>query len=244
MKAGFWLSAIIGRWNWLAPLLAVSLIGCNSLPDLTEETELKVAQQENVVVVHGLFRTQRAMRPLRTPLSDAGFHVIEYRYPSTRKSVDELGCELRQFLIDQIALAPQVPLHVVGHSLGAVIAVKATTPTITGIGRVVQISPPNLGSPWAGSLEGMLGSWIASIEELSNREGGPLPLGTIPGSTTGVIAANSDTLVPQELTQLDGAVDQIHLPGSHTFVFWRSRTQQEIIHFLIHGRFSDDAPRP
>ena len=170
--------------------------------------------------------------------------MIEYRYPSTQKSVDELGRELRQFLIDQIALEPQVPLHIVGHSLGAVIAVKATTPTIVGIERVVQISPPNLGSPWAGSLEGMLGPWIATIEELSNREGGPLPRGTMPGSTTGVIAANGDTLVPQELTQLDGAVDQIHLPGSHTFVFWRSRTQQEIIHFLIHGRFSEDAPRP
>ncbi|MDE0959343.1 MAG: alpha/beta fold hydrolase [Planctomycetota bacterium] len=237
------LTTIIRHWIWLTPWLVVHLVGCNSLPDLTEGKQMKLAEQQNVVVVHGLFRTQRAMRPLRTPLTEAGFHVIEYRYPSTQKSVEELGRNLRQFLVDQIARDPQVPLHVVGHSLGAVISVKATTPTIPGIGRVVQISPPNLGSPWASKLEGVLGPWIATIEDLSSREGGPLPRGTMPGSTTGVIAANSDTLVPQELTQLDGAADQIHLPGSHTFVFWRTRTQQEIIHFLIHGRFSDDAPR-
>ena len=122
--------------------LMVILSGCNSLPDLVEDTMLEVSTRQRVLVVHGLFRTQRAMRPLHPALKDAGFDVIEYRYTSTRQTVGALATELREYLLEQVEQEPGVPLHVIGHSLGAVIAVKATSPTIPGIGRVVQISPP------------------------------------------------------------------------------------------------------
>ena len=224
--------------------LLVILSGCHSLPDLVEDTMLEVSNRQRVLVVHGLFRTQRAMRPLHPALKDAGFDVIEYRYTSTQQTVEALATELRDHLVEQVAQEPGVPLHVIGHSLGAVIAVKATSPTIPGIGRVVQISPPNRGSPVAKAFEGLVGPWIVSLEELSNRDGGPIPVGSEPGAQTGVIAATNDALVPLKSTKLEGAMDRIILPGSHTFVFWRTRTQQEIIHFLIHGHFSPEAPRP
>ncbi len=224
--------------------LLVIVSGCNSLPDLVEDTMLEVSSRQRVLVVHGLFRTQRAMRPLHPALRNAGFDVIEYRYTSTQQTVETLATELREYLLEQVDQEPDVPLHVIGHSLGAVIAVKATSPAIPGIGRVVQISPPNRGSPVAKAFEGLVGPWILSLEELSNRDGGPIPVGSEPGAQTGVIAAKSDAMVPIESTELAGAMDRIVLPGSHTFVFWRARTQQEIIHFLIHGQFSPDAPRP
>ena len=224
--------------------LLVIVSGCNSLPDLVEESMLEISTRQRVLVVHGLFRTQRAMRPLHPALKDAGFEVIEYRYTSTQQTVEALATELREYLLEKVAQEPGVPLHVIGHSLGAVIAVKSTSPTIPGIGRVVQISPPNRGSPVAKAFEGLVGPWILSLEELSNRDGGPIPSGSEPGAQTGVIAAKSDAMVPIQSTELAGALDRIVLPGSHTFVFWRARTQQEIIHFLIHGHFSATAPRP
>ncbi len=196
-----------------------------------------------VVVVHGLFRTQRAMRPLRRPLSAAGYQVIEYRYRTTRLEVQDHAEDLRDFLLQLVEQDPDRPLRLVGHSLGAVISVIATTPSIPGIDRVVQIAPPNLGSPVADRFEEMFGRFVVPLKELSADTGGPLPLGVEPGTPTGVIAAESDPMVPIPCTRLRGAVDHIQLPGSHTFVFWRDRTQKEIIHFLDHGRFSESAQR-
>jgi pimeloyl-ACP methyl ester carboxylesterase len=213
-----------------------------SLKDLEEP--LMAPAKERILVVHGLFRTHRAMRPLHAPLEKAGYEVLEYRYPSTRKEIDVLAEELRSHLHTLVQQQPAVRVHVIGHSLGAILSVRATTPAIAGIDKVIQISPPNQGSPVAKSFEGILGDWVAPIKELSSRGGGPLPEGTTPGTSTGIIAAADDVMVPIDCTDLDGATDRIILPGSHTFVFWRKRTQQEILHFLLHGRFSADAPRP
>ena len=223
-------------------ILTVTVSGCSSLQDL--EDDLHADSQQRVLVVHGLFRTNRAMKPLHSPLKDAGFEVLDYRYPSTRKDIDQLAAGLRTHLLELVEENPEAPLHVVGHSLGAILSVRATTPAIEGVGRVVQISPPNQGSPVARTFEGILGDWVVPMKELSDRGGGPLPEDTMPGMPTGVIAAADDVMVPISCTQLDGARDRIVLPGSHTFVFWRKRTQQEILHFLLHEQFSEHAPRP
>jgi len=233
----------VGRLDRIMLLiLAIAVSGCASSVDL--EDDLHLDARERVLVVHGLFRTHRAMWPLRAPLEDAGFEVLEYRYPSTRKDVDVLAEGLREHLHQLVDEQPGVPLHVVGHSLGAIISVRATTPEIVGVKRVVQISPPNQGSPVARTFERVLGDWVAPIKELSDRGGGPLPENTLPATATGIIAAASDVMVPLDCTYLEGATDRIILPGTHTFVFWRKRTQREVIHFLLRGRFSDDAPRP
>lgn len=227
---------------FLVGLVVTSGCASVSLDDLEEN--VRIDGKQRVLVVHGLFRTQRAMWPLRSPLEEAGFEVLEYRYPSTRKHVDDLTAGLREHLEQLVAQQPGVPLHVVGHSLGAILSVRATTPRIPGVMRVVQISPPNQGSPVARTFEGVLGEWVVPIKELSDRGGGPLPENTLPATPTGVIAAANDVMVPIDCTYIEGCADRIVLPGSHTFVFWRKRTQQEIVHFLSTGRFSESAPRP
>ena len=223
------------------------LSGCSSVKNYLWETEPDQkeapAMKTRVVVVHGLFRTQRAMRPLRKPLTQAGYEVIEYRYPTTQDKVQEHAKALREFLVEIVAEDSETPIRLVGHSLGAVISVIATTPAIPGIDRVVQIAPPNLGSPVAEKFEGMFGKFIIPLKELSANTGGPLPLGVEPGTETGIIAARSDQLVPIPCTSLHGARDHISLPGTHTWVFWREQAHVEILHFLEYGRFTDSATR-
>ena len=227
-------------------LSLLSLSGCSSVKNYLWEAEPvqkeAPAMKTRVVVVHGLFRTQRAMRPLRKPLTQAGYEVIEYRYPTTQDKVQEHAKALREYLLEIVAEDSQTPIRLVGHSLGAVISVIATTPAIPGIDRVVQIAPPNLGSPVAEKFEGMFGRFILPLKELSANTGGPLQ-GVEPGTETGVIAARSDQLVPIPCTALKGSKDHISLPGTHTFVFWRDQAHQEILHFLEHGQFSDAAER-
>lgn len=228
-------------------ILLVIISGCSSIEGFFRDDEHQKVEEPSmknrVLVVHGLFRTHRAMRPLVKPIQNAGYEVLEYRYPTTQLKVEDHAEDLRKYLLQLVEEDPDRSLRLVGHSLGAVISVMATTPAIPGIDRVLQISPPNQGSPVADRFEGMFGKFIAPLKELSASTGGPLPSGDIPGTPTGVIAAESDQLVPISCTQLRGSVDHIQLPGTHTFVFWRDKTQKEIIYFLDHGRFSETATR-
>ena len=230
-------------------ILILSLLpisGCSSVKNYLWETEPvqkeAPAMKTRVVVVHGLFRTHRAMYPLRKPLTSAGYEVIEYRYPTTQEKVEEHAKTLREYLLGIVAEDPESPVHLVGHSLGAVISVIATTPPIPGIDRVVQIAPPNLGSPVAEKFEGLFGRFIIPLKELSANTGGPL-MGLEPGTETGVIAAKNDQLVPVRCTALKGSKDHISLSGTHTYVLWRNQAHQEVLHFLKHGQFSESAER-
>ena len=129
-------------------LAAPGISGCSAPGD-----RITVGTGEEVVVlVHGLWRSHRALWPLRAPLLDAGYRVVDHRYPSTRGEIVENAAALRSEMV-RLASDPHVrKVHIVGHSLGAILARVATAdPVPPKAGRVVQISPPNQGSPWASS---------------------------------------------------------------------------------------------
>ena len=230
----------------LLVLFSLSISGCSTVEyyfgDTKPVQEKTSVMKKRVVVVHGLFRTNRAMYPLRKPLTKAGYEVIEYRYPTTQEKVQDHAKALKERLLEIVAEDPDTPVHLIGHSLGAVISVIATTPPIPGIDRVVQIAPPNLGSPVAETFEGLFGHIIIPLKELSANNGGPLK-GIEAGTETGVIAARQDQLVPIRCTALKGSKDHIVLSGAHTWVLWRSKAHQEIVHFLEHGQFTSSAKR-
>jgi triacylglycerol esterase/lipase EstA (alpha/beta hydrolase family) len=74
---------------------------------------------EDVVLLHGLGRTDRAMRPLEDALTRAGYRVHNLRYPSLAKEPDELVA----LLVVQIeaCCARAERLHFVTHSLGGLL---------------------------------------------------------------------------------------------------------------------------
>ena len=218
----------------LVILLALSPQGCSAPGDRVTVG----AGDEVVVLVHGLWRSHRALWPLRDPLLEAGYRVIDHRYKSTRAGIVENASGLRNHL-EEIASEPAVKqIHVVGHSLGAILARVATDhPVPPKTGRVVQISPPNQGSPWASTFEGLLDGWVDPIGGLSDEAGSLVRSLGPPAVETGIIAGSSDPIVPVENTRLEGAADWIELPGSHTFIFWKRNTQQQVVHFLRHGSF-------
>jgi triacylglycerol esterase/lipase EstA (alpha/beta hydrolase family) len=76
-------------------------------------------QAEAVVLLHGLGRTDRSMRPLEKHLANSGFRVSNLRYASTEKSSQQLVDDLRQEVAACCAQAPV--LHFVGHSLGGIL---------------------------------------------------------------------------------------------------------------------------
>ena len=236
--------------NLLANLL--SRIDRSSAPAFAAPPD-PASGPEGVILVHGLARTDRSMRPLEKRLSSVGFRVHNLRYPSADLPPEELVANLRTQIADCCADAPR--LHFVTHSLGGILvrAFLADHP-FSNLGRVVMLAPPNRGS----ELVDVFAAW-----RLFQRVLGPtaVQLGTGPSSLPnrlpppafefGVIAGTrsvnpvsrlvlpgeSDGRVSVESTRLPGMSDFITVPISHPFIMQSDVTAGYGVEFLRHGRF-------
>ena len=227
------------------------------------------SEREAVVLLHGLGRTDRSMRPLERRLSDAGFRVENLGYASLDEDPATLVAQLRARIVACCADAPRV--HFVTHSLGGILvraALAETAPEDPGrhaldgvtVGRVVMLAPPNQGSELVDALrkldlfEWMLGPTAARLG--TDAESLPKQLPP-PTYEVGVIAGNvgisplgavllegaSDGTVSVESTRLPGMTDFLVVPHSHTFIMQSETVAEQVVEFLRQGRFRhDEAP--
>jgi triacylglycerol lipase len=67
-----------------------------------------------IIMLHGIFRTNRSMRPVEKYFAQAGYQVINLSYPSLKKDIgglaDHLGETLKAYKID-----PSKKLHFIGY---------------------------------------------------------------------------------------------------------------------------------
>ncbi|MEM9097969.1 MAG: alpha/beta fold hydrolase [Pseudomonadota bacterium] len=144
-----------------------------------------IATSPLVVLLHGLGRTPASMWLLARRLSRAGYQVIRLGYRSTRQQLSASIAELR----GQLADLPSGPIHLVGHSLGGLIAVHLLRdPQGLDIKRVVQIGSPNLGSPLAERLGGVwpirriCGPVLSELSRVTARKTPSPQIGAIAGT--------------------------------------------------------------
>jgi pimeloyl-ACP methyl ester carboxylesterase len=212
---------------------------------------------EDVVLLHGLGRTDRAMRPLEDALVRAGYRVHNLAYPSLVKAPAELVEDVAAQVEECCASARK--LHFVTHSLGgllvrALLAERAPT----NLGRVVMLAPPNHGSEYGD---------LAREARLSEVEVAPAivalgtdpqsfartlpapsyPVGVIAGTRTVnpldpvVIAGPSDGAVSVASTQLAGMADFLALDATHSSIRRKPEVHAQVIAFLRDGHFSRGA---
>ena len=213
---------------------------------------------EMVVLLHGLGRSDRSMRPLELRLSKAGYAVHNVRYPSTKLSPEELEVYLHEELAACCGKAQR--LHFVTHSLGGIL-VRAylAAHEIRTVGRVVMLAPPNHGSEavdlfgdsalfkWAlGPTAAQLGT---DAESLPNRLPKPnFEVGIIAGTRSInplgslVVPGESDGTVSVRSTKLEGMSDFITVPASHTFIMRSELVGMQTLEFLRNGRFKHSSP--
>jgi len=231
-----------------AVLLAAGMLGCAGVPAAGPPPGA-----ETVVLLHGLGRSERVMRPLARRLEAEGFRVANLHYRSLSRGPEELVRDLDGLIAECCAAAPRV--HFVGHSLGGILlrAYLAEHP-LPNLGRAVLLGSPNRGSELAdlaaGSkiLSALAGPTAVQLGtragSLPNRLPPPsYPLGVVAGSRSlnplgsWLLHDADDGVVAVSSTRLEGMADFRMLPHSHTFLVRSERTAAEVAHFLRHGSF-------
>lgn len=212
------------------------------------------AGADQIVLLHGLGRSENSMLILENEFAGAGFEVHNIGYPSNDETPDELIARV-SLEIDRCCLNNGRPMHMVGHSLGGLLIRAYLAPrTPENLGRVVLIGTPNKGSELSDIKEGLAGSLIEWAGPTALMLGtGPddfpaslpppdYPVGIIAGTQDALVTNEwlplpNDSMVSRESAKLDGMTDFLELDLTH----WGLRNSVEVaeatIHFLRQGRF-------
>ncbi len=194
------------------------------------------------------------MEPVARALRLTGFSVLNVALPTRKLDIaglsDHLDEASRGWRAERAG-----PLHLVGHSLGGLVArAWITRHTPRRIGRVVLLGPPSAGSEIADRLApsrlfsrffGPAALQLTTRYRAHDRTLGPVhyPLGIIAGTRAMdpvgwlVLPKPNDGKVTVARTHVDGAADHLTLPVTHTLMMRDPRVIAATCHFLQHGRF-------
>ncbi len=213
------------------------------------------ANQECVVLLHGLARISNSMSELETKLTRSGFHVVNVKYPSRRYEIKILAVDAVDRGLTTCLYNGAEKVHFVTHSLGGILVryYFQKQPKL-GLGRVVMLGPPNQGSeivdrllpvPGFGFLWGPTGVALGTGPDSVLNELGPVnfDLGIIAG-TTNINPINlflmdgpNDSVVTVESTKVEGMSGHLVLPVTHTFMMLNNEVIDNTIHYLKTGSF-------
>jgi pimeloyl-ACP methyl ester carboxylesterase len=222
-------------------------------------------QAPTVVLIHGLGRTPRAMRPLEHAARARGYRVVNYGYPSRDADVAAHAARLAAHLRAEV---PEGPLYVVTHSLGGILlrqAVATGALPAARVARAVMLAPPNQGSEIADAL--VAHEWTRraagaamgpSLADLGTDTGSVVrrlppvrfPLGVIAGTRTlnpvfsWIIPGADDGKVSVARAAVPGMAQLRLVPHSHGFLMRAPVVIAETFAFLERGRFDAPAAPP
>ncbi len=205
---------------------------------------------ERVVLVHGLWNSPWWLWPLARRLRGHGFQVEGFGYPSILGGPGPAVAALVARLRD----GP--PCHLVGHSLGGLLALEAlrAEPGLP-VRRVVC-----LGSPLCGSATARMLSAHRSLSWALGRSAplllcgcqpweGPAELGVIAGDRPrgagrllAAVGRDSDGTVALAETRLPGAKAHCQVPASHTGLVLSAAAARQAASFLRSGAFAVPGP--
>jgi pimeloyl-ACP methyl ester carboxylesterase len=210
-----------------------------------------------VVCLHGIWSHGAGMFLIKRRLEkEYGLRVLLFNYRSVRRTLDENAAALSQFIhkheLDRT--------HIIGHSLGGVIALRMLANEPNAVpGRIVCIGSPLTGSRAATLLsrqnwaEPMLGRSLppgvvhAAANEWASHVCHQRDVGVIAGTVpvgmgrlvTSFDGDNDGTIAVSE-TQLEGARDHICMPVSHKGMLVSRDVVDQAVAFLKRGEFLRD----
>lgn len=208
--------------------------------------------REHVILLHGTWMRGFTLGLLAHRLRNAGFEVTCYDYASVTRSPEEGVERVRRYLD---ALPDGAVVHLVGHSLGGLLAldVAARWPgDRLRPGRVVCLGTPLRGSAVARVLAAMLPLRWALGEARERLCAGldALPDGVQVGQVAGKMPLGLGALVPGldrphdgtvavSETRMDGLAGHAVDDASHLGLLLSDRVARLVAAFLREGRFPD-----
>ncbi|MGI9237103.1 MAG: lipase family alpha/beta hydrolase [Woeseiaceae bacterium] len=212
---------------------------------------------DTVVCVHGFWSHGTGMYLIKRRLErEFGFRALLFSYPSVRGSLDENAAALATFIQSQDIDSA----HIVGHSLGGVLALRMLANDPDALpGKVVCLGSPLTGSRaaefldaqvWAediigrslsaGVVEAAASEWASHVCE--QREigviAGNVPLGF--GRLVADFQEDNDGSVGVSETRLAGVADHLVMPVSHKGMLVSSDVADQAGSFLKRGEFLRD----
>ncbi len=238
-------------------LLLVSLEACVSTPRTTFAMAPDSTGTECVVLLHGLNRSWRAMRPMAEALREAGFSTANVDYPSQAGSVEVLAPMAVNTGLAECRQAGAERIHFVTHSIGGILLRYAHEASpIPDLGRVVMLAPPNHGSeviditrnwPTSGLFAGEAGLQLGTDADSIPTQLGPVDfeLGVIAGTgsinpvMSAMLPSPDDGKVSVASTRVDGMDDFLTVENSHHYIINSEIAIRNTTSFLLTGVFVD-----
>lgn len=234
-------------------LAATLLAACAHQP--RSELVTASSNDECVVLLHGLNRSWRAMRPMAAALHEAGFATANVDYPSQGGSIEDIAPLAVATGLDNCRSIGATKIHFVTHSLGGILLrYQNEHAPIPDLGRVVMLGPPNQGSEiidrtrdWPGfeMMAGDAGAQLGTNDESVPSQLGPVEfeLGVIAGTRTINVFASSmlpdpdDGKVSVASTRVDGMDDFLVVGNSHRYITRSDVVFRNTESFLRSGAF-------
>ena len=207
---------------------------------------------DHVIVLHGIWMRGIAMLPLARRLRMAGFSVDALDYPSVVGSWADSASRLADHWREHAGRK----VHVVGHSLGGMLAMHvAASHDDLPDGRIVCLGSPLKGSSAASRMRGLPGGhWLMGQSAEILHSGlapwrgqrdvgviaGSVPIGL--GSVLGVLKSPHDGTVGVEETRLEGIAAHRVVSCTHSGLAFSSDVAEMVVKFLSDGRFPDEVP--
>ncbi len=205
---------------------------------------------EHVILLHGLWMRGFALSMLDHRLMEAGFDVHRFDYLSVAASQQRILDRLHTRMTDLAGEGDVV--HLVGHSLGGLLALRACGETgVLPPGRIVCLGSPLRGSAAARGFAGLgvggeilLGHNRQLLEQGFERWDGTREVGMIAGrmplglgAVLGHFEGEHDGTIAVEETRLPGLADHRVVESSHTSLLFSSEVAWLVAEFLRTGHF-------
>ena len=218
---------------------------------MSEHASNEPALNEPVLLVHGLWMRGITMRWLATRLRSRGFEPHTFEYFSLLQDTDAVVARLAD------ALRERPRTHVLAHSLGGLLALRAAEKVgADGIGRVVCMGSPLAGSRAAASIAAKLpaGAHLvghnralleSGIDHVPDGVEVGVIAGCVPHGLGGFVAqfdGEHDGSVAVAETRLPGLSDHVVVRASHSGLLFSDAAVRQAAVFLREGRF--EAPLP
>ncbi len=213
-----------------------------------------MSDTKNIICLHGIWMPGVELILMKHRLqTQHGFQCEMFTYPSVNGTLDENA----QLLADFVLAQNLEEVHLIGHSLGGVLALRmlAMHPD-NPVARVVCLGSPLSGSRAATVLRAhdlgkvILGKTITAgvvdesasewAAEVTKRRDVGIVAGTISlgiGRIVTKFEGENDGTVAVAETHLPGAKDHICMPVNHSGLVMSKDVADQTANFLRHGEF-------